>query len=189
MLRRIRVLLAAIPIHALVLSSVASAHTDVVADAQGDVAPSAPAYVDIVQAKVTEQVGRGTLVFQLELAGRLPKTPSAFVAFNPIIDTPGGPTGDYGLVVRWCSRAMIPACGPGPAHWESALILASGPSPTLNPFPFAVNGATVKMYVDPALIGDPTEFGWRATSRLTPGSTGQPPTDLAPDTGWSAFER
>ena len=188
MSRYVRLLFAILAVHALIFSSTAAARTDVIVDAQGDVAVSDPAYVDIVQARVTEQVGRDTLVFQIELAGAVPDSPSGFVAFNPVIDTPGGPTGDFGLVVRWCSQATVPACGPGPAHWESALILAAG-APVLNAFAFDVNGATVKMYVHPTLFGNPASFSWRARSRLFPASTGQPPTDLAPNSGWSDFTR
>ena len=109
MSRYVRLLFAILAVHALIFSSTAAARTDVIVDAQGDVAVSDPAYVDIVQARVTEQVGRDTLVFQIELAGAVPDSPSGFVAFNPVIDTPGGPTGDFGLVVRWCSQATQPA--------------------------------------------------------------------------------
>ena len=69
MSRYVRLLFAILAVHALIFSSTAVARTDVIVDVQGDVAVSDPAYVDIVQARVTEQVGRDTLVFHIELAG------------------------------------------------------------------------------------------------------------------------
>jgi len=186
-LRPIRLLVAILAVHALVLSSAAAARTDVVVDAVGDVPATAPAYVDIIQAHVTEQVGTDVLFFHMALAGPVPAAPSGFVGWNWAIDLPTGPGPEYSVVVRWCTQAMIANCGPGPAHWESPLIFIGGA--TVNPFPFEINGATVKAHVDPALIGDPAAFNWWAIARLFPGPTGLPPTDLAPDTGGSTFTR
>ena len=187
MLRSVRLLFAILAVHALVLSSAAAARTDVVVDAVGDVPATAPTYVDIIQAQVTDQVGADVLFFHMALAGPAPTVPSGFVAWNWAIDIGGAPGPEYLVVVRWCTQAMVTDCGPGPAHWESALIAGAGV--TLNAFPFEVNGATVKAYLDPALIGDPAGFNWRAIARLFPGPTGFPPTDLAPDTGGSTFTR
>ncbi len=136
---------------------------------------------------MTEQLGRNVLFFQLELAGPAPTEPGGFIGWNWAIDLPTGPGPEYAVVVRWCTQAMITTCGPGPAHWESALI--AGPTATVNAFPFEVNGATVKAYLDPALIGDPVAFNWWAVARLFPGPTGIPPTDLAPNTGSSSYTR
>jgi hypothetical protein len=186
MLRPIRLLFALLVVHALVLSSTAVARTDVIADAVGDVPATAAAYVDIVQTKVTDQVGRNVLLFHMELAGPAPIAPGGFVAWNWAIDVPTGPGPEYLVVVRWCTQAMVTDCGPGPAHWESALIAGAV---TLDAFPFEVDGATVKAYVDPALIGDPAAFSWWAITRLFPGPTGLPPTDRAPNSGSSAYTR
>lgn len=190
-LRPIRLLFAILAIHTLVLSSTAAGRSDVIIDAVGDVPATAPAYVDIVQAKVTEQVGRDVLFFHMTLAGPAPSVPGGFVGWNWAIDSFGGPAPDYAVVVRWCDRATFSQCAPGPAHWESALI--AGTVITLNAFPFEVSGATVKAYLNPALIGNPAAFNWWAVSRLFPGPTGIPPTDLAPDsalvTGGSTFTR
>ena len=186
MLRSIRLSFAVLVIHTLVLSSTVAARTDEVVDAVGDVPASAPAYVDIVQTKVTEQVGRGVLFFHMELAGPVPASPGGFTAWNWAIDLPTSPGPDYLVVVRWCTQAMVADCGPGPAHWESALI---GAAVTLNAFSFEVDGATVKAYVDPDLIGDPGAFNWWAITRLFPGPTGLPPTDRAPNSGSSSYMR
>jgi hypothetical protein len=180
-------LFAILAVHTLVLSSTAAARTDVIIDAVGDVPANAPRYVDIVQTKVTEQLGREVLFFQMVLAGPVPAVPGRFVGWNWAIDLPGGGPIEHSVIVRWCDQAMIANCGTGAAHWESALI--SGGVVRLNAFPFAVNGATVKAYVDPALIGDPAAFNWWAVARLFPGPTGMPPTDLAPDTGSSTYIR
>ena len=187
MFRSIRLLVAILAVQVLVLASSAVARTDVVVDAVGDVPVTAPAYLDIVEAKVTEQIGRNVLYFHMELAGPAPAAPSAFVGWNWAIDLPTAPGPDYSVVVRWCTQAMITNCGPGPAHWESALIGVG--SVTVDAFPFAVDGATVKAYVDPALIGDPAAFSWWAIARLHPGPTGLPPTDLAPNSGGSSYIR
>jgi len=44
--------------------------------------------------------------------------------------------------------------------------------------PFSIHGAAVTAQVDPALLGDPTGFGWNAATR--PGTT-VPYVDFAPD--------
>lgn len=186
-MRSVRLLFAILAVHTLVLSSAAAARTDVVVDAVGDVPATAPAYADIVQAKVTEQIGKDVLFFHMELAGAAPAEPDRFIGWNWAIDLATGPGPEYAVIVRWCTQAMIANCGSGPAHWESALI--SGMVVTLNPFPFDVSGATVKAYVDPALLGDPAAFNWWGVARLFPGPTGLPPTDLAPNTGSSAYQR
>src|SRR5207237_9362364 len=84
-------------------ASVAMAHTTVVQDRVGDVASSAPAYLDIAHAKVTQQIGKRTLYFQMEMASAPAETPPTFTAFNWAIDTPGPLIFDYAVAVRWCN--------------------------------------------------------------------------------------
>jgi hypothetical protein len=185
-----RVTLAAIAIHALLVGSVASANTDVVVDAQGDVAASVPAPLDIVQAKITEQLGKGVLFFHMELAGLPPETPAAPHAYVWNIHVPGGAALDYTVTVRGCFVTVV-GCGSGPAHWASLLVDFSTTPPTLTPsaFSFKIQGATVKAYVDPTLLGDPTGFDWSAYARIAPPSIVPQPVDRAPDSGLTAFVR
>src|SRR5207248_10635261 len=57
-MRRLRFVLVSTAICMLVLSSSVSASSSVVADRAGDAVAGSPAYVDIVQSKITDQVGR-----------------------------------------------------------------------------------------------------------------------------------
>lgn len=177
-----------------VQASSAYAHSSEVFDATGDVPASAPAYYDIVQAKVTEQIGTSTLYFMIVVAGRIPDMPTnalgdpRFVAWNWAIDAPGTAL-DATVVVRYCSHTIQGPCVGDAWHWESELITASGRH--VNAFAYKVDGATVKAYVDAAQLGGPTltEFNWWAVSRLAPGVSGALPADLAPDTGSVTFAR
>src|SRR2546430_9782886 len=163
------------------LSGPASASSSVASDATGDIATSAPAYLDIIHTKATEQIGRGTFFFQTVNADQVPATPAGFTAWNWLIDVPGGLPIDYALTVRFCSQTVQRTCGPGPWHWESSSTpMATGVS-TINSFEFSVEGPTVKGFVDPSLFGDPASFRWFAATRNTPASTGLPSVDLAPD--------
>ena len=168
----------------LVLSTTVAAHSSVVHDASGDIAAAAPRYLDIVHAKVTEQIGKGLFYFQTVNAEPVPDTPAGFVAWNWFIDVPGGlPVADYVFTVRFCSQTVQRACGPGPWHWESSENLLATGTMRLNAFEFKVDGATVKAFVDPVLFGDPASFKWFAASRDTPAASGKPSVDLAPDDG------
>src|SRR5439155_17412643 len=102
------------------LSGPASASSSVASDATGDIATSAPAYLDIIHTKATEQIGRGTFFFQTVNADQVPATPAGFAAWNWLIDVPGGLPIDYALTVRFCSQTVQRTCGPGPWHWESS---------------------------------------------------------------------
>lgn len=187
-MRQVRVFLVGLAIFMLVLSSPASASSTVVADSAGDSATGSPSYVDIVQAKVTHQIGRGTLYFSMELAGAIPAIPpDSFLGYNWFIDSVPGFLEDYVVVVRWCTERTDPPClasGPLP-RWEAFV------NDFINPVTyfssFKINGATVKAFVDPALLGTPSEFRWRSVTRLRPSGPGQPPVDLAPNTGFASF--
>jgi hypothetical protein len=191
MVSRARLALASSVLLAGLLSVPASANSSVGSDANGDIAASAPSYLDIVHTKATEQIGRGTFYFQTVNADQVPAEPVGFTAWNWLIDVPGGLPIDYALTVRFCSQTVQRTCGPGPWHWESSSTpMATGLS-TINSFEFKVDGATVNGFIDPSLFGDPTTFRWFAATRNTPASTGLPSVDLAPDNFADAlvFER
>jgi hypothetical protein len=175
----------------LYLSSPAAAGTSVVADAEADIATSAPAHLDILQAKITEQVGREALYFQMELAAAVPETPAGLPAFTWNIDVPGGRDLDYTVTVRWCSAATVIGCAGGAAHWEALRLdfSFSPPRQTVDAFRFRIDGATVKAWVDPAALGDPTAFRWNAFGRVAPPSVSPLPVDRAPDSGLTTFTR
>ena len=186
---QLRVLIVCISVVALIGSTPASAESSVIRDPKGDIAATASSYLDIIHAKATEQIGRGTFYFQTVNAEVVPAMPAGFVAWNWLIDVPGGLPIDYALTVRFCSQTVQRTCGPGPFHWESSSTpMATGVS-TINSFDFSVDGATIKGYIDPALFGNPASFRWLAATRNTPASTGLPSVDLAPDNGSLSFER
>jgi hypothetical protein len=181
MVRRFRLALACGVVLAFVLSASASADSSVASDPKGDIAATAPSYLDIIHTKATEQIGRGSFYFQTVNADDVPATPPGFTAWNWLIDVPGGLPIDYALTVRFCSQVVQRTCGPGPWHWESSSTpMATGIS-TINSFEFSVDGAAVKGFIDPSLFGDPASFRWFAATRNTPASTGLPSVDLAPD--------
>src|SRR5919204_5080434 len=60
---RIRVAIVCVAVLSLSFSSPAAAASGVVHDARGDLRPGLPAYLDIAQAKVTDEVGTDRLVF------------------------------------------------------------------------------------------------------------------------------
>lgn len=175
-------------------TSVAYAHSSEVFDPSGDLRTPAPGYYDIVHAKVTEQIGNGTFYFKIEVAESIPDTPTdplgnpRFVAWNWNIDAPGTAL-DVAVIVRYCSHTIQGPCVGDAWHWESALNTQTGPR--VNVFPFKVDGATVKAYVDTALLGGPalTQFNWFSVSRTAPGVSGAPPVDFAPDSGLVTFIR
>jgi hypothetical protein len=189
-MRRIRLVLAQCAVVLLVLSSPAYANSSVVVDATGDVAAGSPAYVDIVQAKVTHQVGRDTIYFSMELAGGIPATPpDSFLAYNWFVDVNGDNLEDYVVVVRWCTEQTSPRCGaPGPLpRWEAFVNDFAHPVTFFSSF--KVDGAVVKAFVDPAALGGATAFDWRTVSRTAPAGGGKPPVDRAPNSGFAPFGR
>ena len=191
MVRRSRLAVAWSLLLAGLLSGPASAESSVASDPKGDIAATAPNYLDIVHTKATEQIGRGTFYFQTVTGDSVPTTPAGFAAWNWLIDVPGGLPIDYALTVRFCSQTVQRTCGPGPWHWESSSTpMATGVS-TINSFAFSVDGATVKGFIDPSLFGDPASFRWIAATRNAPVTTGLPSVDLAPDDFANAllFER
>ena len=54
---------------------------------------------------------------------------------------------------------------------------------------FKVDGATVKAFIDPGLIGSPASFEWGALSRTSPAGSGVAPRDFAPDICCASFRR
>jgi hypothetical protein len=170
-------------------ASVAYAHSSEVFDPAGDLATAGPAYSDIVHAMVTEQVGKDTLYFKIEVAERIPDTPTKadgtpqFVAWNWNIDGPVGGAFDYGVVVRYCSHTIQGPCIGDAWHWESELITPTGRH--VNAFPFTVDGATVKASVDLTQLGAASlsRLDWFTLSRTAPGVSGVPAIDFAPNSG------
>ncbi len=189
-MRGLRLVLVATVICMLVLSSSVSASSSVVSDPAGDAASGSPAYVDIVQSKVTAQVGRDTLYFSMELAEAIPADPpDTFLAYNWFVDTVPPAGFDYVVVVRFCTTGTVPACaGQGALpRWEAFV------NDFINPVTyfssFQVDGAVVKAFVDPALIGNPSSFEWGSLSRTRPAGSGVAPRDFAPDICCVSFSR
>ncbi|TMD61157.1 MAG: hypothetical protein E6I87_03470 [Chloroflexi bacterium] len=186
MIERVRLIVVSIAILTLMLGSPASAHTAVVADPVGDMATAASPAFDIVQAKVTERKGAGILYFQLELAAPVTET-TGFGAWAFLVNAPAGSATFYGVVVRHCDRQVQAVCGANGYHWESALLTATGT--TVGAFGFSVDGATVKAYVDPALLGDVGVLRWSANTRNAPAGGGSRALDFAPNSGFVTLER
>ena len=169
-------------------TSVAYGHSSETTDPAGDLSVAAPAYFDIVSAKVTEQVGQQTLYMKIEMASAIPKTPTTptgapqFFAANWIVDAPvGSPRFEYNVIVRYCSHTIQAPCLGDAWHWESALATPTGQ--TVGVFPFNVEGANVKAYVGLSQLGatNLTRLDWVALSRNRPGVSGAPPIDFAPN--------
>lgn len=166
-----------------VTSTAAQALSSVVGDPAGDSLSSAP-YMDVVHAKVTEQRGRGTLFFSMDLAGAIPDAPSgADLIWVWHVDTdaassPGGLYVDYIVRVRWFNGAFV-------GEVVNRIPILTGGAPIVTSVPFRIDGTTVKVFVDLGALGNPSSFGWNAATR--PGAT-VPYTDFAPDVGlltWS----
>jgi hypothetical protein len=174
----------------LILSSSVSASSSVVSDPAGDAVLGSPAYVDIVQSKVTAQVGRDTLSFSVELAQAIPADPpDSFLGYNWFVDTIAPAGFDYVVIVRFCTERTVPACAAQGAlpRWEGLVNDFVNPARYFSSF--KVDGATVKAFIDPALIGSPTSFEWQALSRTTPAGQGVAPRDFAPDICCASFSR
>jgi hypothetical protein len=188
--RQIRFVAVSLAIFTLVLASPASASSSVVADATGDATAGSPAYLDIVQVKVTDQVGRNTLYFSAELAAAIPATPpDDFLAYNWFVDVNFDNTPDYVVVVRRCTAGSTPRCAaPGPLpRWEA--FVNDFVHPVIYFSSFSVNGATVQAFVDPDLLGGASAFQWFALTRSRPAASGTAPVDFAPDEVFATFGR
>jgi hypothetical protein len=149
-----------------------------------------PAYVDVIQSKITDQVGRDTLYFSMELAAAIPADPpDSFLAYNWFVDTVAPAGFDYVVVVRFCTASSVPRCASGGdlPRWEAFVNDFIHPVTFFSSF--SVDGAVVKAFVDPALIGDPSSFGWQSLTRTRPAGSGVAPTDFAPDTCCASFSR
>lgn len=163
---------------AVMFVSPASAASSVVHDPAGDSLLAAP-YMDVVHAKVTEQKGRQTLFFMMELAGAIPGAPSEGHLIWPFhVDTnaataPGGLYNEYIVLVRWVNGAFV-----GQVINRTPLLVGGAPIITL--VPFSIDGTTLKVFVDPDTLGDPASFGWNASTRPGPAASYA---DFAPDGG------
>jgi hypothetical protein len=116
-----------------------------------------PTYVDIVHAKVTQQVGRGELLFMMELAAPIPDQPTSFTAYAFQIESdPSNPGFEFAVIVRWFG-----------GRWEGFLNHGRFGAVINTPIQdFRLDGATVKVRIDPARFGMPETFSWRPISRL-----------------------
>jgi len=190
-MRKVGVFLACLAICAALLSAPAAAHSSVAQDPEGDTAAGVPAYYDIVKAKAHAADSDEAITFSIRVAAEIPTlSPSTFLAMNWILDTDPAQTGpEYNVVVRWCSRATHPACQLGPAHWEAAIRdLHTAAFAYLSSDALSVDGKDVSVRVNPALIGNATEFMWFSASRTQPAQSA-PATDTAPDTGVLGFRK
>jgi hypothetical protein len=158
------------------VATVTSAASSVVNDPAGDSLSAAP-YMDVVHAQVTEQQGKGTLFFKMNLAGEIPDAPSeADLIWVWHVDTdptssPGGLYVDYIVRVRWFEGAFV-------GQVVNRAPISTGGAPIVTNVPFRIDGKTVKVFVDLATLGGPASFGWNAATR--PGAT-VPYADFAPD--------
>ena len=171
-------LLLALPVLIAVFIAPADASTSVVHDPRGDrLTPTAPPYLDVAHARVVEKAP-GTLLFMMQLARPIPEQPSEAVLIWPFhVDTvpntlAGNPPlyNEYIVRVRWANGVFD-------AH------LVNRTSGVATPIPFRIAGATVHASVELGLLGNPSSFGWNASTR--PGAT-VPYEDFAPDGGTAA---
>ncbi|HEY3125654.1 MAG TPA: hypothetical protein VGK07_01255 [Candidatus Limnocylindria bacterium] len=188
-MRTTRLVATIVALLTLAVPSFAIASSSVLTDPTGDAAAGSPDYVDIAQARVTDQIGTGTFVFSMVLAAPIPaEPPDSFLAYNWFIDTGGTTAFDYVIVVRWCTERTAPPCAAGPLpRWEAFVNDFIHPVTYFSSF--AVDGAAVRASVDGSLIGSPTAFTWRTLSRTMPAAAGAPPVDFAPDTDRMTFAR
>lgn len=162
---------------AVMFISPANAASSVVHDPNGDSTSPSP-YTDIVHAKVTEQQGKETLFFMMDLADSIPEEPAEPVLFwlfhvdtNPAT-SPGGLYNEYIVRVRWSGGVFA-----GDVVDRTPLL--TGGLPISTPIPFSIDGRTVKAFVQLEMLGDPSSFGWNAATRPFP----LPYLDFAPDGG------
>ena len=193
-MERIRVALVCVAVLSLSFSLPAAAASSVVQDARGDLRPGLPAYLDIAQAKVTDEVGTDTLVFSQVLSAPVPQAPSeGFLAYNWLTGSKTAPTmrefldvtSEYAVVLRSCTE-RVPCFGDSTRHWVAFVNhfdFGISRAPT-----FKIDGASVKVFVSRSLLGDPTSFYWAAVTRAVPGGTG-PEVEAAPDSAPAHFAR
>jgi hypothetical protein len=154
----------------------------VVHDAIGDSLSPAP-YLDVVQAKVTEQQGEDTLFFMIVLAGDIPEEPSErdlIWVFYPDTNSatfPGGLSPEYQVRVRWFNGAFV-------GQLVDRTPLLTGGATVITPVPFSIDGRTVKVFVPLQTLGNPSTFGWNAATR--PGVT-VANVDFAPNSGLATW--
>ena len=80
------------------------------------------------------------------------------------------------------------ACAPGPLpRWEGLVNDFVNPPRYFSSF--KVDGATVKAFIDPAVIGSPASFEWQSLSRTRPAGSGAAPRDFAPNICCASFSR
>jgi len=154
-------------------------------DPVGDALFHAPAYADIVAGSVVED--GGTFEFTLTVADAIPQAPSltppGVQALRWVASLDLDPTSSP---VGWPVPQRLPAApqsSPAAAEgflavawdgtefsgmWFDRRPLLSGGDVVATPVPFEIDGDTVRMWLDGALIGDPSSFriGF-ATAALT----------------------
>ena len=159
-----------------------AASSVVVHDPIGDSLSPAP-YLDVVQAKVTEQQGEDTLFFMIVLAGPIPaelSEPDLIWVFYPDTNPatfPSGLSPEYQVRVRWFNGAFV-------GQVVDRTPLLTGGAQVITPVPFSIDGRTVKVFVPLQTLGNPSTFGWNAATR--PGVT-VPNVDFAPDSGLATW--
>ena len=172
-IRHSLVLVLTILLVAVMFISTAYAASSVVHDPTGDSDSPAP-YLDIVHAKVTEQRGKETLFFMMELAGPMPEEPAESVLIwvfhvdtNPAT-SPGGLYNEYVIRVLWASGVFVGQ-------------VVNRTNGVITPIPFSIDDNTVKMFAPLDTLGNPSSFGWNAATR--PGFPPVAYVDFAPDGG------
>jgi hypothetical protein len=188
-MRHVRLVFVTIAIFTLALSFPVSARSTVIEDSMGDATAGTPAYVDLIQAKITDQAGRDTLYFSMVVAGAFPETPpDNFLAYNWFADVDSNGSEDYVVVIRWCTERTVPRCAAAGAlpRWE-AFVNRFGVGLTFFSS-FKIDGAVIKAFIHPALLGDPESFGSYTVTRTVPAG-GFVGVDRAPDAGFVAFRR
>jgi len=143
-------------------------------DPVGDALFHAPPYADLVAASADENAG--TFEFTMTVAGSIPETPRltppgvvelrwvATLDLDPTTNpvgwplAPGAPqSAQVGapegfIAVAWDGSAFS-------ATWYDRRPLLSGGEVVAIPVPFEINGDTVHVWLDGALIDDPASFG------------------------------
>jgi hypothetical protein len=150
-----------------------------------DVGDATPAYLDVVHAKFTEQIGKGVFVLMMELDAAVPDPPvDAFVAYNWQLSTTATPPfrNDFIVVVRWIGGAW---------DWNlqdlRALNAGTGPEIDTPITTVRFDGATEKITLTVQQLGDPVVVRWRVLTRLAPSPAA--PVDRAPNSGFHVFFR